>query len=208
MTSPTLRSMSLIDPLTRSEIKTDTFSRRDETSKSGWPMTTGHLFEREVEKEKLMAAYERISDPKCLNRELVLITGSSGTGKTALAQFMKEKIKTSRGIFLQGKWDQFQTLQPYAPFISAFTEFVNAIIKQGDERMTDMKARIEHATDSNYRLLTDMIPALNKILTGNTDCSSARSAESQIRFKLIFKKFIKAISSAESPIILFLDDIQ
>lgn len=207
MTSPMLRSMSLIDPLTRSEIKQDTFYRWESMSKSGWA-TTGRLFEREVEKEQLMAAYERISDPNCMNRELVLITGSSGTGKTAIAQYMKEKIKTSKGVFLQGKWDQFQTLQPYAPFISAFTEFVNSIVKQGDERMTEMKVLIEQATDSDYMLLTDMIPALNKILTGNTDCPSARSADSQIRFKLIFKKFIKAISSAESPIVLFLDDIQ
>jgi len=210
MITTTLHSISLADPLVaRNELKQEAASQiADQSTKSGIQLKPGRLYDREIEQEQLLRAFQRISRPNCQNRELVLITGCSGTGKTQLAQGLKEKVVASGGLFLQGKWDQFQTPEPYAPIVSAFTEYANLIVKQGEDSVAEMKKIIEKETESDYHLLTDMIPALKQILTVETAGTGMKGADTHTRFRLIFRKFVNAISSTNRPVVLVLDDIQ
>ena len=62
------------------------------------------LYGREQEVQELLAAFERVSNG---NRELMLVAGLSGIGKTAVVNEVHKPIVKQRGYFIKGKFDQF-----------------------------------------------------------------------------------------------------
>lgn len=77
-------------------------------------MNNGVLYDRDLEKNTLIKSFKRIISAESLN-EFILISGKSGTGKTSLAQKLREHVVTStEGFFIAGKFDQLQKSQPYS----------------------------------------------------------------------------------------------
>eukprot|EP00957_Ditylum_brightwellii_P208263 15356529-Ditylum_brightwellii.AAC.1 len=62
-------------------------------------------------------------------KEVVMISGYSGTGKTTLAFQLKKKIK--EGAFVAGKFDQYNSGEPLSAISQAFGELCRMIVKKG-----------------------------------------------------------------------------
>lgn len=171
-----------------------------------WSIMEGQLYDRQEQKHLLLEAFHRRLCCKAKN-ELILVSGEAGTGKTALALTLREICKSQNGFFVMGKFDQLQRPEPYAPFVAAFTDFTHQVIARGI--VPEMKQRIRQEIDSEFRLLIDMLPALEQILGSQGDTSqSVKGSEAQQQLKLVFLKFIKAICSPQHPLILCIDDLQ
>ena len=70
------------------------------------------------------------------NRELVLIKGASGTGKSTLAMHLKSQVQThnkNHGFFISGKFDQHHTTKPYSAMITACRELIQQLVELGGE---------------------------------------------------------------------------
>ncbi len=63
------------------------------------------LYGREKETEQLLNAFERVSAGE---RELFLVAGYAGIGKTALVHEVHRPIAEKQGYFIEGKFDQLQ----------------------------------------------------------------------------------------------------
>ena len=55
---------------------------------------------------------------------MMLVSGYSGIGKSALVQEIYKPITQERGYFIAGKFDQFQRNIPYSAIVGAFRELV------------------------------------------------------------------------------------
>jgi predicted ATPase len=144
-------------------------------------------------------------------------------GKTALAFQLKERVERDGGFFISGKFDQLAatcqaTSKSYEPFVMACSELCHQVVKAGAEKVNMVKAAIRQALNAvEISILQDSIPALRMILgsshhetTRRSSCGGlARGVDAEDRFGRIFCRFLFSVCSGyQSPLILFLDDIQ
>src|SRR5207253_2008076 len=83
------------------------------------------LYGREQEIATLIEAFERVSSGAS---EMMLVSGYSGIGKSALVNEVHKPIARQRGHFIFGKFDQFKRNIPYSALIQAFQELVRQIL--------------------------------------------------------------------------------
>lgn len=163
------------------------------------------LYGREKELELLMEAFDRVSDGHI---ETVLVGGYSGTGKSALVHETHRPITAKRGYFIEGKFDQFQRSVPYLAFIQAFTSFVSILLTENKTRLEPLRKQIKKIVGDEGKVLTDLIPNLELLIGPQPKIPKLGGLESQNRLNYLFSSFIEAITAAEHPIVLFIDDMQ
>jgi energy-coupling factor transporter ATP-binding protein EcfA2 len=162
------------------------------------------------EEAELLDAYRRLSCPEESNAttEFVFISGPTGVGKTTLAQSIRDKVMSDGGFFCQGKFDSLQSHEPYAAFVSAFTEFTQIVVDRGDEAIAAMRDSILAAVGSEGKVLTDTIPAIARILGNQGERSNTLPTTDVFnQFKSLFRMFLRAVCSPQQPLVLLLDDI-
>ncbi|WBL15500.1 ATP-binding sensor histidine kinase [Sutcliffiella sp. NC1] len=163
------------------------------------------LYGRNLEKELLLKAFERVSNG---NAELVLIKGHSGIGKTALVHEIQTPLVKEKGYFISGKFDLLQRQKPYSPILQAFKSLMRLILSEGDERIQSWKTSIKAQLSNNESIITSIIPELKWITGENLEENTLANKDAHLRFHLIFQKFVNAFATKEHPLVLFLDDLQ
>ncbi len=163
------------------------------------------LYGRQKEMDFLLDSFERSCQGAT---ELLLVTGYSGVGKSALVHEIHRPITERRGFFIEGKFDQFQRNIPYFAFIQAFKSFVNHLLTENAHELERWKKKIQKAVGNNGKILTDVMPALELIIGKQPEVPQLGSNEAQNRFNLVFQNFISVISQREHPLVIFIDDCQ
>lgn len=75
------------------------------------------LYGRELEKKALLDAFDRVL--RNGGKELVLVSGGAGVGKSSLVSLLHKAIVFSEGRFISGQFDQSKRDVPYAPVAQA-----------------------------------------------------------------------------------------
>jgi len=172
------------------------------------------LYGREREIETLLAAFERIANPQ--NPLLaskggpggILVAGYSGIGKSALVREIYQSLTAKQGYFISGKYDQFGRNIPYSALVNAFKELVQLLLTQSAAQVSDWKEKLQTALGPNGQLIIDVIPEIQLIVGKQPAVMVLGPTESQNRFNLVFKNFIRVFCQPEHPLVLFLDDLQ
>ncbi|WP_427157388.1 trifunctional serine/threonine-protein kinase/ATP-binding protein/sensor histidine kinase [Aliinostoc sp. HNIBRCY26] len=163
------------------------------------------LYGREAEINILMTAFDNINQG---TKELVLVSGYSGIGKSALVNEIHKPIIKNRGYFISGKFEQFQRNIPYASLIQAFQELIQQLLAESETQLADWKEKLLEALGTNAQVIIDVIPELELIIGKQPEVTQLASAEAQNRFNLLFQRFINVFAQKEHPLVLFLDDLQ
>jgi predicted ATPase/signal transduction histidine kinase len=163
------------------------------------------LYGREREERQLLEAFERVAAGSC---ELMLISGYSGIGKSALVRELHKPIARRRGYFISGKSDQLLRDEPYAPLLQAFRGLVRQILSETTERVTRWREQLTLALGTNGRVITDVIPEIEVILGPQPAVGGLEAHEAKNRFHRVFQQFVRVFASREHPLTLFIDDLQ
>ncbi|MBF0442792.1 MAG: serine/threonine-protein kinase PknK, partial [Oligoflexales bacterium] len=163
------------------------------------------LYERGHEYEYLINLFNNVS---CGSSEILMITGQSGIGKSALVKEVKGPIVTRSGYFIEGKFDQFKRNIPYSAITDAFNDLTKQILSESPEKIQNWKKTILQALGVNGRIITDLIPELIKLIDVQPEIVECKPTEAQNRFDTTFSDFVRAITSGNRPIVIFLDDLQ
>jgi predicted ATPase/signal transduction histidine kinase/FixJ family two-component response regulator len=164
------------------------------------------LYGRADQVAALLRAFEQVvttGQPR-----LVLVSGYSGIGKSALAQELHKPIVRERGFFIAGKFDQYQRDMPYATIVQAVRKLLQQILTESDERIAHWRSALRQALGAHGQLIVDIIPQLELIIGPQAPVMELPPAEAQRRFQLIFQKFIGVFATQAHPLVLFLDDLQ
>lgn len=139
---------------------------------------------------------------------LCLIGGFSGIGKSVLVLEMQKPIIEKGGFFVSGKYDQFKTNIPYSAFVQALQELIHHILTETEDKIDYWKHKILKSLGNNAAVITGVIPELKLIIGEPEKVPELDTEQTYNRFSLVFQEFITTFCSKETPLLLFLDDLQ
>jgi len=163
------------------------------------------LYGRQNETLRLLEAFDRAAAG---GRELLLVAGYSGIGKTVLVHEINRPVAEKKGFFIEGKFDQLQRNVPYFAWLQALGSFVKNVLMEGEAQLAAWKESVLSAVGGAGRVLTDVIPNMELIIGTQPDVPALGPVEAQNRFNYVFLEFIKVVGTREHPLVVFLDDLQ
>jgi predicted ATPase/signal transduction histidine kinase/tRNA A-37 threonylcarbamoyl transferase component Bud32 len=190
------------------------------------------LYGREPEQAILLAAFKRIAGNQKSDRrhqantspsppatrhsppsaaspsELLLISGYAGIGKSSLVNQFNQWVTQQGGYFVTGKFDQFKRHIPYAPFIQTFGALMRQLLLEREEQLEHWCDRLQQALGESGQVIIDVIPELELVIGEQPAVIHLSPTEAQNRFNRVFRNFIQVFAQPESPLVIFLDDLQ
>lgn len=166
------------------------------------------LYGREAQVETLHSAFKRVVEGDGQQVEMLLVSGYSGIGKSALVQELYKPITQQRGYFISGKFEQFQRNIPYSAVISAFQVLIRQLLTESEAQLALWREKLLAALGANAQVMIALIPEIEQIIGSQPAVQSLEPTEAQNRFNAVFQKFIEVFCQQSHPLVLFLDDLQ
>ncbi|MBW4646168.1 MAG: AAA family ATPase [Goleter apudmare HA4340-LM2] len=163
------------------------------------------IYGRETEIAVLLQAFERVSIG---TTEMMLVAGCSGIGKTAIVNEIHKLIVRQRGYFIKGKFDQFNRNIPFSAFVQVFRDLMEQLLTESDTQIQQWRNQILEAVGENGEVIIKVIPELERIIGQQLPAPELSGTAAQNRFNLLFQKFTQVFTTAEHPLVMFLDDLQ
>ena len=163
------------------------------------------LYGRDQEITTLLAAFRRVSQGR---NEMMLVSGYSGIGKSALVKLLNKTITDRREYFIGGKFDQLQRNIPYSGIVKAFSDLVRQLLTESEFQLRQWRRELLSALGPNGQVIIDVIPEVELIVGSQPPVQELGSTESQNRFNLVFANFVQVFCQKEHPLVIFLDDLQ
>jgi predicted ATPase/C4-dicarboxylate-specific signal transduction histidine kinase len=164
------------------------------------------LYGRDREIDTLLTAFDRIVAGG--RPELVLVSGYSGIGKSAVVNELHKPLVPPRGLFASGKFDQYKRDIPYATLAQAFQGLIRPLLTKNEDDLRKWRDALREALDPNGLLMIELVPELKHIIGEQPPVPELPPQEAQGRFQLVFRRFIGVFARPEHPLALFLDDLQ
>ena len=163
------------------------------------------LYGREAEVQALLDAFDRVATG---SSELMLVTGFSGIGKTAVVNEVHKPVTQKNGYFINGKFEQFNRNIPFSAFVQAFRGLMAELLSESDDKLQIWKSQILAAVGDSGQVIIEVIPELEWVIGSQTPATELSGTAAQNRFNLLFQKFIQVFTTPEHPLVVFLDDLQ
>ena len=164
------------------------------------------LYGRAREIETLLTAFDRVVAGG--RPELVLVSGYSGIGKSAVVNELHKPLVPPRGLFALGKFDQYKRDIPYATLAQAFQSLIRTLLSKNEEELGKWRNALHEALDPNGQLMVALVPELKTVMGEQPPVPELPQEDAQRRFQLVFRRFVNVFARPEHPLALFLDDLQ
>ncbi|MGV7206556.1 AAA family ATPase [Oxalobacteraceae bacterium A2-2] len=160
------------------------------------------LYGREAQAAAARAALDEV----CASgrQALLLVSGASGVGKSALLQGLLAAPRTQRLAAGWAKADQYRHDIPYAVLADALRSVVLRILGEGGAAY--WRERLRAGLAGSAALACELVPELASLLGGA--CAAASGPESQDRFRHAVLALVRAFAAPAHPLLLMLDDAQ
>ncbi|MBC9073346.1 response regulator [Thauera sp. CAU 1555] len=163
-----------------------------------------HLYGRQAMIDRLLQAFSASAG----ERQMLLIGGYSGVGKTSLVREIHKPMSRNGGSFISGKFDQFQKNTPYSALVAALRELIQQTLALSEEALAGVRRRLLEAVGENGAVITHVIPEAELIIGTQAAVSELPASEAQRRFNQVFQRFIQVFCEPGKPLVIFLDDLQ
>lgn len=140
--------------------------------------------------------------------EVSLLPGQSGTGKTALANALREPVKARNGFFLEGKFNQYDRNVAFVAWRQALAEFCAIVCREDASTQRKWAQHILDAVAGQGQVLVDLVPEFEQLLGKQSAVDGISPQESRHRFTRVIRDTLGVICRPEHPVLLFIDDWQ
>ena len=160
---------------------------------------------RQEETRALLDAFERALQG---TKEMVIVSGEAGVGKTTLVNQLILPITEHKGLFLYAKADQARHLEVYPLLIDLLDEFCRLILSEPAPSFKKWRERIQLAVAPHGQLLIDLCPQLESIIGPQPPVDPVDNESIRPRFQQVVARFFQAICRRDHDVVVFLDDMQ
>lgn len=163
------------------------------------------LYGRDNERNKLIELFNNASAGA---KELAILSGDSGTGKTSLVRELNQQVIQKKAYYIESKFNKFSSNNPYSAIIEALHSLTQLLLTEDKDNLKHLGNEVSKLLPSNGQIMIDFIPEIELIIGKQNAIPNLSTEEKLNRFGLSFIKFLQAISKNEHPLVLFFDDIQ
>ncbi|OHD70964.1 MAG: hypothetical protein A2W19_07505 [Spirochaetes bacterium RBG_16_49_21] len=163
------------------------------------------VYGREKEIGILMSAFGQAGRG---GREILIISGQPGIGKTTIINEIHKPVVANRGYFISGKYDRFRRDVPYSAIIQAFQSLVDRILTESEQGIRLWREKLLQTLGPNGGLITSVIPRLGLIIGRQAGPDESEGVETENLFNNVFRGFVSVFAKREHPLVLCLDDMQ
>jgi predicted ATPase/signal transduction histidine kinase/CheY-like chemotaxis protein/HPt (histidine-containing phosphotransfer) domain-containing protein len=140
--------------------------------------------------------------------EIIFISGNAGTGKTRLIQQFEQQVYKKVRFFISGKFQTLESKAPYEPIIGVFEQLFRWVLSRSSNELTALQKQIRKTLGANASLVSAFIPYAKRLLGGQTAEHTASSIETKERLYYSLFQLLQMFAQKDSPLVLFLDDLQ
>jgi len=169
------------------------------------PLFAKTLYGRNAEKVALLDAYTCVQQGRS---QLVLLSGSPGSGKSALVHELRGPVAKSGGYLAAGKFELYRRDAPYSGWIALLGSFADQLLIESEARLAQWRGELRTALQSIAGALVELVPSLGPILGQVPPVPKLGPRETQERLALAVARFVQAAATLEHPLVLFFDDLQ
>lgn len=163
------------------------------------------IYGRDNELHALYAAVERLSDG---GRELVLVSGVAGIGKTTLVHELRPAILSRNSLFVASKFDEYRQTVPFSALLGALLTITRELLARPAVHVQALRKRLLAALHGNGQVLVDLVPELESLLGPQPAVAPLPPHEAARRLSTALLLFFQTICRPEQPLALFFDDLQ
>lgn len=164
------------------------------------------LIARESQLAELHRCIARVSSSG--TGEIALISGQTGTGKSALVRQLHRDLGGSRMMFASGKFDPSRTTTPYAALSLALRALLLRVLGESPRTLDMWRQRLLRGLAGNGRLLLPLVPELELITGALPGIPPLSKHDAASRFNDVLREYILAFARAQAPLVIFFDDLQ
>ncbi|MDD5654287.1 MAG: AAA family ATPase, partial [Candidatus Omnitrophica bacterium] len=163
------------------------------------------LIGRDKELDQLKALLDQAEQGK---GNLSFVFGEPGIGKSRLVDELRGCVHGVNGIFCGGKCYQYDLKTPYKVFSEAIDAFIDKIKRLPQD---EQQSRIKRIKDNLGELGGEVVkiaPAIVDLIGKPPKLTELEAEKEKIRFLIAITNFLTYLSTPDSPLLMFLDDLQ
>ena len=165
----------------------------------------GKVYGREEDLAALLESFRKVSEGGI---ELALIEGPPGMGKTTLVNEIHKPVINKRGHFVSGKFDPYEPGSVYSTLVGTFRDLISQVLMESEKEVAVWRDRLLDALGPNAGIIVELIPETELLIGTQAPPPRLSPIDSQNRFELVLRRFLKTFARPEHPLVIFLDDLQ
>ncbi|KAL3927280.1 MAG: hypothetical protein SGBAC_013148, partial [Bacillariaceae sp.] len=149
-----------------------------------------------------------------VKKQLILVKGFAGVGKTSLARAIKKDVtSTKQGFFVEGKFDfsNEATDQPYSGIAKAYSAVIQDLWKTDRDMLLVIGQQLCDELGRDVEPLTFLVPELEDVVTQYSTSSFSDGSNMdgmQERWNYSFRILTRLLTSHVKPLVILIDDLQ
>ena len=165
-------------------------------------------------------------------KKIIFLAGYSGSGKSALAETLRAKVQSKKGIYARGKFDRYHRDRPLSGIASACEDICQQLISMKKERnpvfyKIRKQLKVFMGSSSQVAEIVQKFPPLEAVMEeegddvskdGSVSVDPSLQSQSSFRrrgslsdtkhrFAYLFRAFLNVISSNVNGLVFVIDEI-
>ena len=163
------------------------------------------LYGRETELESLLQSFQKAAAG---DRRFTLVSGVSGIGKTALIQEVQRPITECNGIFVSGKFDQYERNRAFSALRTILSSVAKQVSGLPDEKIKMLTDRLVVKLGTRIGYIINLCEDFGSFLPLDTHYEVEAPADIATSTLISLLDLFSVLAVEDRPLTLFLDDMQ
>lgn len=157
--------------------------------------------------QKINETVDKINKFDLSSKELFIITGKEGEGKTTFANELEKKLKYINGYFVRGNFENNDFNIPYKGVIEVLKSIINKVLNTDIKKREEIKKELKNILGKDISFLVNFIPEFKNLLDDDYKYKDIDSKEKKYRLKKSLKDILRVFIMRDEYLIIFLDNL-